>query len=335
MTLSPVLVRALRGAHVESEHRGRLAVVDADGRVLLAAGDIDARFFVRSTLKPVQALPFVTSGAWARYGADPAWLAIACGSHAGTPRHRALVFAMLEAAGLDLTALRCGAHEPYDADEARRLVREDQAPDAAHCNCSGKHAAMLLACREAGWPVEGYDLPDHPLQRAVKGALGALVGRPEAELEFAVDGCGVPTYRLSARELGLIFARLGTGRHLPGAVPAAAAEAIVAAMRQEPEAVSGAGRLDAALMRAPEAGLWAKSGGEAVHAGAWLERGLGWGLKIDDGGRRGIAPALGAMLDTLGHPAARADGLQTHFAPVVRNNRGEAVGALEGVRPEA
>ena len=32
-------------------------------------------------------------------------------------------------------------------------------------NCSGKHAGMLALCRAHGWPLEGYRLPDHPVQQ--------------------------------------------------------------------------------------------------------------------------------------------------------------------------
>lgn len=329
------LVEVLRGERVESAHFGRLAVVSPEGEVVLGVGDVESPFYVRSTLKPVQALPFVLTGAWAAHGGNPAWLAVACGSHQGTPMHRALVAAMLEAGGLDAGLLRCGAHVPYDEAEAARLVREGLAPDALHCNCSGKHAGMLLACRAAGWALEGYDLPGHPLQRQVKAALAELIGRPEESLEHAVDGCGVPTYRLSARELGLVFSRFASRARLPASVPSEAAAAIVSAMRAVPEAVSGPGRLDTVLMGEPGAGLWAKIGGEAVHAGAWLPRGLGWGLKIDDGGKRAVGPALGAVLGALAHPAASAASLRTHFAPVVRNNRGEAVGALRALPLEA
>jgi L-asparaginase II len=60
---NPVLVEALRGGHVESFHRGALAVLDADGAVLASLGDIDRPIFPRSAVKALQALPLVASGA--------------------------------------------------------------------------------------------------------------------------------------------------------------------------------------------------------------------------------------------------------------------------------
>ena len=65
---SPVLVEVVRGARVESEHRGRVAVIDADGNAMLLLGDIARPVFPRSAVKPLQALPLVQSGAADRFG---------------------------------------------------------------------------------------------------------------------------------------------------------------------------------------------------------------------------------------------------------------------------
>ena len=48
---NPVLVEVLRGKAIESRHRGSVAVVDADGGIALALGDIDTPVFPRSAVK--------------------------------------------------------------------------------------------------------------------------------------------------------------------------------------------------------------------------------------------------------------------------------------------
>ena len=77
-------------------------------------GNVAAPIFPRSAIKPLQALPFVGSGAVERFGLGPAEIAVACGSHSGTPRHVAVVEALLARAGLTSAALGCGVHEPFD-----------------------------------------------------------------------------------------------------------------------------------------------------------------------------------------------------------------------------
>ena len=79
----PVLAEATRGGIVESFHRGALAIVDADGSVHTAMGDIERPIFPRSAVKVLQALPLVESGAADRLGLTDEELAIACASHGG------------------------------------------------------------------------------------------------------------------------------------------------------------------------------------------------------------------------------------------------------------
>src|SRR5262249_41393241 len=137
---NPVLVEVLRGNLVESRHRGAVAVVDADGGTVLALGDIDRPTYPRSSVKALQALPLVESGAAARLGlADPA-LALACASPSGEPDHVAPAQAMLAGAGLDASALRCGAHPPIHQPAAVALYRAGATPSALLNNCSGKHS---------------------------------------------------------------------------------------------------------------------------------------------------------------------------------------------------
>ena len=52
-----------RGSQIESIHRVHAVISDTKGRVLLYSGDPDYLTFIRSALKPFQALPFVSSGA--------------------------------------------------------------------------------------------------------------------------------------------------------------------------------------------------------------------------------------------------------------------------------
>ena len=109
---NPVLVEVMRGALVESRHRGAVAVADADGTTVLAIGDVTTPVFPRSAVKALQALALMEAGAADRYGFGDEELALACASHSGEPAHVAGVERMLAKAGLDSSALRCGTHWP-------------------------------------------------------------------------------------------------------------------------------------------------------------------------------------------------------------------------------
>src|SRR5213595_1294110 len=138
-----LLVEVWRGPLVESRHRGHLVAVDGDGCVVAALGAPRTETYIRSSGKPFQAIPLVASGAADRFGFTEKEIAIACGSHNGETIHTETVAGMLKKIGLDASALKCGAHEPYSAEAAKRLRERGEEPTALHNNCSGKHAGML------------------------------------------------------------------------------------------------------------------------------------------------------------------------------------------------
>src|SRR6202161_95843 len=173
---NPVVVEATRGNLVESAHRGSGAVVDTDGRVVMAFGNTDRVVYPRSAVKAFQALPLVASGAADRLGLVEKEIALSCASHSGSEDHVATARGILAKAGYDERALECGAHWPLGEDEARALARLRERPTALHNNCSGKHAGFLcLSCVMAMDP-KGYVAPDHPVQREVAASIEAMTG---------------------------------------------------------------------------------------------------------------------------------------------------------------
>src|SRR5438093_5137322 len=211
---NPVLVEVVRGSRIESEHRGSVAVVDADGGAVLILGDVARPVFPRSAVKPLQALPLIESGAADRFGFGEEELALACASHMGEPAHVAGVERMLARAGLEESALACGAHPPIHPSSAQALARSGREPSALHNNCSGKHAGFLcVACAMEANPA-GYADPAHPVQRAVKAAIEEIAGVALEDHSRAMDGCSVPTWALPLEKLAHGFARFGTGRGL-------------------------------------------------------------------------------------------------------------------------
>src|ERR1700744_4097971 len=164
---NPAVVEATRGPLVESSHRGAGAVVDADGRVVMAFGDAERPVYPRSAVKALQALPVVESGAADRLGLSDEEIALSCASHSGSEDHVATARAMLAKVGYDERVLECVVHWPLGEVEARALARSGRTPTALHNNCSGKHAGFVcLSCRMEVDP-KGYVAPDHAVQLEV------------------------------------------------------------------------------------------------------------------------------------------------------------------------
>src|SRR5437016_6815883 len=204
---NPVLVEVLRGALVESRHTGAVAVVDADGTRALTLGDVERPVYPRSAIKALQALPLLESGAADRFGFGPEELALACASHSGEPGHVATAERMLESAGLDPSALRCGAHWPIHQPSVQALARSGGKATAIHNNCSGKHAGFLCTACAIGADRGSYVEASHPVQREVKAVIENLAGATVSEDVCAIDGCSVPTWAVPLHSLARAFAR--------------------------------------------------------------------------------------------------------------------------------
>jgi L-asparaginase II len=323
------LTAVTRGGTLESVHLGSVAVVDCDGRLVYAAGDPDFLTFTRSSLKPLQALPFVAAGWPARFGFLPREVAMLCASHAGEPRHVDAAAAMLAKAGNTPDLLQCGTHAPYCYEARGETPPPPPYSPLAH-NCSGKHSGMLAHCTACGYTKGDYLAFEHPLQQEIRRAVATFAGVPERGMVTGVDGCSAPNYALPLSRLAAAFARLATATDDPdyGAAPRMLADAMTA----HPEMVSGEHGMDLALMTAGKGDWVTKVGAEGVQAIGVRSRGLGIAVKVADGNARGRGPATIAVLEQLGLLDDDARRSLRHLArPALHNLRGLRTGEAEAV----
>lgn len=310
--------------------------MDGEGRLVAALGEPDTVTYLRSSAKPFQAVPVVTSGAAERFGLTEAELAVACGSHGGEDLHAGLVAGMLEKVGLDESFLKCGVHDPYDRATSERLRRLGESPGVLRNNCSGKHAAMLVLARHLGAPPESYDDPDGPVQQAILRAVSQFSGVPAEEVAVGTDGCGVPVYGVPVRTMALMYARLVAPPAGFDEPARGACARLVAAMTVRPELVGGtAERFDTEVMRALAGLVVSKIGAEGVYTAGVLPcerwpKGLGLAFKIEDGedrrSRSTIAVESLRQLGVLDEDAQKS--LSPYASFPVLNHRREIVGEI-------
>jgi L-asparaginase II len=337
-----LLVEVTRGDRVESRHRGSIAVVSPSGELIWSFADPDEFTFIRSSAKPFQLAPFVASGRFDAYDfPNPTEsLAIMAASHSGEDRHVRTVQAVLRAGGLTRDVLACGMHAPYDVETAQRLIRDGEPLTPLRHNCSGKHAGMALHAKAAGWPIETYWEPDHPIQQLALDTVALMSGVARSEIATATDGCGVVAFGLPLRALALAFARLADPSGVEDPALRKAFERIRDAMMAHPELVGGdRRRFDTDLMRTLPGRVVSKAGAEGVRAvGAVAAAGssapFGLAIKVEDGdlARRAGDVTASAVLARLG--VLDADGLtrlSQYAAPRIPDPRGEQVGEVRAV----
>jgi L-asparaginase II len=341
-------VTVYRGGLVETTHAAHIAVVDAEGRLLYAYGDPQRVTLVRSAAKPAQALAVVETGALERFGFDDADLALMCGSNSSEDRHIERTRQMLAKVGVEESDMRCGGHAPISDAVYRAWIKRDFTPGPACSNCSGKHAGMLAGARAIDAPIADYHLPGHPLQSRVRHTVADVCGLPDDGVQWAIDGCNLPTPAFGLDRLARLFAKLADAADRIASAHAGEAEntprtlalaRIYRAMTSYPEMVAGEGRFCTALMQAFGGALVGKVGADGsyaigVRASDQTARhgapgALGLAVKMEDGNQTALYAVVTEVLAQLGigTPAQR-EALQSFHAPHIRNTRGVETGGV-------
>ena len=285
-----VLAEYVRDGVVESEHRGFLAMLNADGTIFKSLGDIETKIYPRSTVKCAQASAMVRHG----LKLEPRLLALAQASHSGAAIHLDGAREILASVGLDENSLQCALDRPLG--DAERRAWGDSAPTRITMNCSGKHAAMIATCVINNWPVDSYLEQTHPLQVAIKAELEELAG--EKITVTSTDGCGAPLFLISV---------IGLTRAIQNITLSADPihKSVIDAARTFPEMVGGTGRHNTEMMQEVP-GLFMKDGAEAVNVCS-LSDGRTIVFKVSDGSLRAFR--------TIVHACLKDFGIYTKFEP--------------------
>ncbi|HYW22002.1 MAG TPA: asparaginase [Nodularia sp. (in: cyanobacteria)] len=305
---TPLEVRLLREGITESKHIVEAVVCDERGRVLSVAGNSETTAFVRSALKPFQALAVTTTGTLERYNLSDRDLAIITSSHKGTIEQVRQAFNIVWRADLDPTALQC------PIPEGKKSPLE--------YNCSGKHAGMLAVCQQRQWPINNYLQRKHPLQQLILGKVAELLRMPAEEFLSAHDDCGAPTYLMQISQMASLYALLASSTNVD-------MERIVRAMTHHAAMVAGVGEFDTELMRLAPGELVSKSGAEGVQCIGRLGEGMGLTIKVMDGAKRAKYAVAIHLLQQMGwiSPSA-AESLSEKFMTLGKYKRLEVIGEL-------
>ena len=305
---TPIEVHLLREGIVESTHKADATVCDTRGRILLVAGDSQTSAFIRSALKPFQALAVTSTGTLQKYNLSDRDLAIICSSHRGEIEQARQAFNILWHADIDPTLLQC----PIPQGKTTRLEH----------NCSGKHAGILAVCQNRNWALNTYLHRSNPVQKLILQKVAELLEMPGDELIGARDDCGMPTYSMQLQQMAHLYAKLAAGDNLD-------LERIARAMTYYPRMISGDGAFDTELMRLSEGELVSKSGAEGIQCVGKIGAGMGLAIKVKDGARRAKYAVAIQLLKQMGWISpAIAETLSDTFVQLNSYQRLETIGEL-------
>lgn len=242
--ISPyLLLSSVRNGVTDEQYFGFAFLFDNRSRISSYGKDNDAKFFLRSLSKPIQASLMQDFNLHNILNLTQKEIAICCASHSGTGVHVELIKNILKKSELDETFLKCPSAEPLDKCDF------DGFKKAIYHNCSAKHAFMLSVCRYNNWNLNNYLDFDHPLQIMIKKRHLELSGAKE--IETSLDGCGAPVFALSVNEIARMFFNFFNNEKYAF---------IVDAIVNNPYEFGGCDRLDSEIVSLGASNLVAKVG---------------------------------------------------------------------------
>jgi len=259
----PLPATLLRGANIESIHKIHAVISDKKGRVLMCSGNPEYRSFIRSSLKPFQAIPFVSSGAASIISNPFKSIALSCGSHSGSKVHAREAFRILWEHDIDIKNLKCPKLHSSPLEH----------------NCSGKHAAFLATCKKLSWPLDSYLRGDHPLQLEIFRIVSELLEISLSDIHAERDDCGAPTLYMKLTEMAKLYSQLSSSDN-------AELEQISRAITSNPVMISDFNRFDTEIIKASHGQVISKGGAEGIQCFCKVNEGIGLALKVEDGSKR-------------------------------------------------
>jgi len=303
-----VLAEVIRSGLVESFHTGHLCIIHADGSLGFNSGNIDAPFFPSSAVKSIQVAALVRAG----LKLSTEQLAMASASHSGSADHMKTVEGILSTVGLNVESLRNVPALPLDPTE--RMTWGEKAPSKLAQNCSGTHAAMLATSVINGWELNAYTSVGHPVQRAIRTELENLTS---SEIHsIAINGCGDPTFAITARDLAVAMHRLRVSDD-------EVYREVIAAALAYPDLIAGPARVTTPAMR-NVSGLFMKDGVEGVQVFS-IADGRACAFKLNDGGYRAGSAIMSAVLTSWG--------IDSGIPPTYMYGGGRVVGEVRSTVP--
>lgn len=298
-THPPLIIDVARATNIESQHTVSAVVVNSQGKIEISLGKTDRRIYPRSSIKSIQALAIILSGAAELFKITDEELALASASHGGEKKHIEIVTQWLNRIGLTQNDLECGSHPPSHQNSAIELFKQGQTFTAIHNNCSGKHTGMLataLALKEA---TKDYSKINHPVQILIKQIIEDFCSEKIEENQIAIDGCSIPTYFIGMKNLALAMARLGDSQNFSEKYRLAS-QRIYKANVENPFLIAGTDRYCTQMMNELNKKGLVKTGAEGVMFASLPSLKLGVVVKAHDGASRAAEMAMSWILKELG-----------------------------------
>ena len=287
--MKTLYINGMRGDVIETKHRVHAIALQGNS-VLFKSGDEQLVTPMRSSAKPFMVCPQIEL--CNKYGIHltDKQLSLMISSHNGENEHRKIAQSILDLSNSTVKDLYCGTHLPffdwlYDDFFGEKDVMKRQ----LFHNCSGKHAGMLLLAMLLGSCKFDYWKTTHPVQQIITNSVKSLLRISERSLfSLALDGCGVPTYCITLKEMAEAYQRLYKEERL---------QPVIKSAMKEPDMIAGKERIETDIIRYCQ--YFAKSGSEGIFCVTIPNIDISKALKVEDGNDDAAEAAIAELLTTL------------------------------------
>lgn len=330
--MSEVLLEITRGQLVENVHRGDIAVVGRDGKLKYYKGDPYKVAYMRSSLKPIQALNIFLSGAVEKFNFEDDEIALMCGSHYGEDMHLKVVDKILKKMELSQSDLLCKGSYSIKEKYKKLQLKKNVKLTKAHSDCSGKHCGMLSSCLAKGYDIKNYNSMENPLQKDLKKLIADFCEIDESKIIVGKDGCGVPVHAMPLYNVALAFSKFAFTDDLDEKLKNAC-DRVFTSMNRYPEMVAGNDGFCTELMKHTNGKLIGKMGADGVYCVAVKGMDIGIAIKIEDGNmNRAVPPVVMRCLEDLNIlTTSEMEALQKFRHEHLKNSLGEETGKVNPV----
>ena len=292
-----ILVEDYRGDVVENVHRGHICGVDQNGNIAYCIGDARHMTYMRSSAKPIQAIPTLKYGFDEMFGYTEEETTILAGSHWGEPFHVKALESIISKLGISENDLVMLPTYPINQKARQELIKSGKPPRKVYHNCSGKHLGILTLCKGMGFDIDKYWDTNHPAQKEIIKYISAIAGYPKQDIKIGIDGCGVPVFAMPLEYLANAYLKLAYPNLINDVGTHDAVVKLSKLMNKNNLMIGGTGTICSTLLS--DDNIIAKGGAQGVYCFGLKKERMGFALKVMDGTENNWAPIIASILEQI------------------------------------
>ncbi|MEG0307040.1 MAG: asparaginase [Clostridium sp.] len=323
--MEEILVEEYRGDLVECVHRGYICCVGDDGQVIYSVGNPEFVTYMRSSAKPIQAIPLIKRGLEKKYGFKDKEITVLTGSHRAEKFHVNAIESLLEKVNIDEDELICLPTYPLSVNEKEEILRNGGKKRRVYHNCSGKHVGILTLCTAMGCDKKEYWDINSPAQQEILSHISMISGYPREDIHIGTDGCGVPVFGMPMKYLARSYMTMACPDTIADEATREAVIKITGLMNDNYEMVSGTNLICSLLLM--DKNIVAKGGAKGVYCFGLKEERLGFSIKIIDGSEEEWPIIIASILEQINYKNKDTiERLRKVFPSIIVNDNNKVIG---------